>query len=143
MIKRLSLALSLALSACPTPSPAQTYGVVTLTSYHFDNDGQNQANAGLGVEQVVGDRLSVIAGEYRNSISRTSVYAGLAWTPLTVWNLHAGFAAGVVSGYERHPIAMAVPMVSLERPRYGANIFIAPSLRDTSGGVGFQFKVKF
>lgn len=142
-MNRLTLLALLTLSACPTQAPAETWAVATVNSYHFKDSGNNEANFGVGFERGIAERLSLMAGEYRNSMGRTSVYAGLAWTPLSYGSLHFGFAAGAISGYESRPVPMVVPMVSMERQRYGANVFVTPNANGSSGAIGFQIKAKF
>jgi hypothetical protein len=69
--------------------------VLTLGSQHVDNSGLNTSNLGVGVEI---DGWG--AGEYANSIHRTSVYAGKEIS-VQKDNLKIGFMAGAVTGYQR------------------------------------------
>ena len=126
-----------------THAKADTWVVGSVTSYHFDSAGHNQRNYGIGVEQVLNERWSLMAGEYRNSNYRTSVYAGVAWRPLRAGDFHFGFAGGAISGYLKHPVPMVVPTASWEHEQFGANVFFAPHVKDAPGVIGLQVKFKF
>lgn len=121
----------------------ETWLVASLTSYHFDDGNHNQRNYGLGVERTLAEPWSLMAGEYRNSLNRTSVYAGVAWKPWHAGDFRFGFAGGVITGYLPHAIPMLVPTASWEHNRIGANLFFAPHVKDAPGVLGLQVKVKF
>lgn len=75
---------------------------MTTTSYHtreWARNSLNQDNPGLGVEYHCTPNSGFAAGFYRNSYSRTSVYALATYTPLHS-SLPAGFsmAAGGLFG---------------------------------------------
>jgi hypothetical protein len=125
------------------PTRADTWGVASVTSWHFDSAGHNQHNYGVGVEQTVNERWSLMAGEYKNSMYRTSVYAGAVWKPWRLDDFRFGFAGGAVTGYRNHPVPLLVPTMSWERDRLGANLFFAPHVKDAPGVLGLQAKFKF
>jgi hypothetical protein len=126
-----------------THAKADTWGVASVTSYHFDDGNHNQKNLGVGLEQTINEDWSVMAGEYKNSMYRTSVYAGVVWKPLRLGDFHFGFAGGAITGYLSHPVPLAVPTMSWEHQRIGANLFFAPHVKDAPGVLGLQLKFKF
>ena len=75
-----------------------------LTSYHFDDDGYEEDNYGLGISYNFRESWSVTGGVFNNSYDHTSVYAGIAYR----YNLcvseefvcSVGAIGGVVTGYE-------------------------------------------
>lgn len=136
-------ALFAALLALCSSAFAEDWLVATLTSYHFDDGHHNQRNYGLGVEHTLDEHWSLLAGEYRNSMYRTSVYAGAAFKPWRLGDFGFGFAGGAISGYLHHPIPMLVPTTSFERGSLGANLFFAPHVKDAPGVLGLQLKARF
>lgn len=137
------IALLFALVApCAVAAPGDTWGVATVTSYHFASIHYNQTNLGAGFERETSiARLSVVAGAYRNSYYKTSAYAGVLWTPLALGAAHFGVIAGAVSGYNS-PIAL-VPTVAVEGRRFGANVYYAPAIGSDCAVLGLQVKMKF
>jgi len=137
------------LSACLctgiAPARAETWAVATLTSYHFADRHYNQFNYGAGFERSTGrERISLVGGEYRNSFDRTSVYAGVAWTPLALGPLHFGAVGGLITGYMYPPILpMLLPTVQLELGPVGANLYFAPKIKDGAAVLGLQVKLRF
>lgn len=89
MKRALALAAVVAMSWCS--AKAETVFGAHLVSHHVGADGFNNANVGA---YVVVDGWTV--GAYRNSLYRTSIYAGYQfdWGPFSL-------TAGVVSGYKR------------------------------------------
>lgn len=75
-----------------------------VTSYHFDDDGYEEDNYGLGVSYFFKERWSVTGGIFNNSYDDTSVYVGVAYTyDLCASDEYActiGAFGGVVTGYE-------------------------------------------
>ncbi|MFK7815746.1 MAG: hypothetical protein AB8B92_05370 [Gammaproteobacteria bacterium] len=75
-----------------------------LTSHHFDDDGYEEDNYGLGLSYFFKERWSATGGIFNNSYDDTSIYAGVAYT----YNLCAsgkffctiGAIGGLVTGYE-------------------------------------------
>lgn len=55
---------------------------INLTSLHFGYDrSYNQFNPGIGVSYRWSENLSLVAGFYKNSYSKPTVYVGGAWLP--------------------------------------------------------------
>lgn len=83
---------------------------LTLGSYHFDRQADyNEINPGA---YAICDGWT--GGVYRNSLSRTSAFAGHAfsWGPFSL-------GLGVVSGYQRAIMPMVFPSVKLGNVRVG------------------------
>jgi len=136
----------LALVPCLTHAADETWTVATITSHHFDATRHyNEQNYGLGFERATSyARLAVIAGEYRNSFDRTSVYAAVAWTPLALGPAHFGLIGGALTGYASHPVLpMILPTVQLELGAIGANLYFAPKIKDGAAVLGLQVKMRF
>ena len=87
----LGYALGLVLFVLCVPAQAETTVNIHLASKHIGESGLNEVNPGLGVEHK-----GWIAGLYKNSFSRRSVYAGREFN----YNDYAGVKAGIVTGYE-------------------------------------------
>lgn len=127
-----------------TPALADTWVSATTVSYHLDRSRHfNETNPGLGIEHSLTDDTRAIAGFYRNSIYRESVYAGVAWTPLKTEYVRAGFVAGGITGYMVSPAPMLIPVVMFEGKRFGANLLFVPHvIKDAPATIGLQIKVK-
>jgi len=81
---------------------------VSTASLHFDSNGLNQYNPGIGIE-VNG----WVAGEYRNSLDRPSAYIGRAFSAARqAWR--GGVTLGAVTGYQRQSYS------------YQAEVFVPP-----------------
>lgn len=113
-------------------------------SYHFDRTKDlNEENWGLGLEWQKDRTWAVIAGVYRNSYYRDSVYVGAAYTPFQWKYAKAGVIAGLVSGYEAGPFMLA-PTLMVEVKGYGMNLLVIPPIsKDVEGVVGLQLKSRF
>lgn len=132
------LGLSLAITV---NSFAQVWATATVTSYHFDRSADfNEKNPGLGLEVQHGPGR-IVGGIYRNSIDRTSVYAGYAWAPQIAAGVRAGAVGGVVTGYRISPVPLIAPVLMLEGRKAGVNfIFVPDVLKEAPGMVGVQLK---
>lgn len=137
----MALAVALGIAA---DARADTWISATTVSYHLDRSQHfNETNPGLGIEHGITENTAVVAGFYRNSISRESVYAGAAWTPLRAGYLRAGFVAGGITGYKISPAPMLVPAAMLEGKRFGANLLFVPHvMKDVPATFALQIKVK-
>ncbi|MDQ8023998.1 MAG: hypothetical protein REI94_19325 [Moraxellaceae bacterium] len=126
--------IAFALSAIAPPLAALELSI-PVGSYHFDRsrDWQEQ-NYGLGVEHE-----SWVAGYYRNSYDKDTVYAGYAWRPLQWGWMRAGITALLASGYDS-PV-LVVPTISVDSKWLGADFLMAPTLGKASGFVGMQLRV--
>lgn len=124
------------------------WGVGTLVSYHVNTGKQfNQRNYGLGLEYRSGD-MAYMAGQYKNSDYRNSVYAMAAWTPLSIGSIRAGCAIGAVNGYRganNGGIGPAVVgIVKMEMEKAGLNLVFIPPLPEKSPfTIAMQAKFRF
>jgi hypothetical protein len=128
----------------PASASCQTWAAATIASHHFGaTQHYEERNYGLGFEAPLNrPRLAAVAGEYRNSFHRTSVYAGLAWTPLAWGPAHFGIIGGIVTGYRPDPVLpMLLPTTQLELGRFGANLYFAPKIKNGASVVGLQLKI--
>lgn len=129
-----------------THARAETWLVGSGVSYHFrDSDNHNQRNWGIGFEHDLAYRVRLVAGEYENSLYRTSLYSGIAWTPWRASDFYFGITGGIVTGYDTKyaAVPLIVPTVNWERNFLGANLFAAPHVKDAPGVIGLQVKFKF
>lgn len=123
---------------------AQVWTSVTVGSRHFDRGADfNERNLGIGVEVVKSENGRLVGGVYRNSIDRTSAYAGYTWAPEILPGARLGMVGGVVTGYRLSPAPMLAPVLMLEGKHVGANVILVPSVgKDVPGMVGLQVKVR-
>ena len=133
-----------------TAANAETWYVSTLASYHYNTEKKyEQQNYGVGIEHRLTEHFGIVAGGYRNSNRRDSLYLGVAWAPIQLYGpLRLGVAGMVVSGYETAKntelLKAAFPFYSVEYKGYGINIPIIPPVSGTTPGVvGLQVKVRF
>src|SRR6266404_2179730 len=109
-MKMLIILLALVPSLANT---ADIWGSVNLTSLHSRTENaMNQRNYGLGVEYHPSSALLYLAGAYRNSYERTSVYALAGWTPIEVGIARIGILGGLVNGYPKLNNAGVTPAVA-------------------------------
>jgi hypothetical protein len=94
--------------------------VLTVGSRHHKR-GYNEHNYGIGIEHGIAENWRVVAGTYRNSYYRQTVYAGTTYLPLRYENWRIGGAALIVTGYDPRPSAAVFPMVSYEEKKWGLN----------------------
>ena len=116
------------------------YIVMSLASQHLGATGMNQTNPGIGVEAN-----SYHLGEYRNSLRRTSFYAGRDWS--TDGAVKAGVLVGAVTGYNRvagSPVLpLVAPFISVEYGRLGINVALLPNpIQVNESAVALQIKVR-
>jgi hypothetical protein len=116
-------------------------------SYHFENQDQfNQTHPGLGVEYHFLPDWALVGGTYKNSNSLWSKYIGVNWTPaaLRFGPARLGATAQIADNYKAarngKPFAFAAPLIAFEGERFGANIYIIPTIRNVTGAVALQFK---
>ncbi|MGE0558008.1 MAG: hypothetical protein AB7E73_03415 [Burkholderiales bacterium] len=121
-------------------------------SYHFDRGRDfREDNVGFGAELWVTRDHGIMAGTFINSDRVRSRYGAYQWRPLH-WKLAgvdigAGVAAGAFDGYPRYDngrwFAVVLPVLSIEYRRFGANLFIVPTIRDRlDGAVSLQLKLR-
>ena len=126
----------------PTVGNAGDWIAVSGASVHFERQNEfRQWNPGLGWERSTADWDGAwMAGYYRNSYDRDTVYAGARWTPIAWGSIRAGLFGAAISGYWT-PIAL-LPTASIEGRRFGLNVVAAPTVREYVGYVGVQVKVR-
>ena len=139
----------------PAPSPIPRWSLdISTTSYHtrqWARDSLNQDNPGLGIEYHCTRNSGFAAGFYKNSYSRTSVYALATYTPLHIalpegFSVAAGGLAGAISGYTRaeapaRPLMAAALVEIRSRHGYGINLIGVPNAGQSAGFVGLQLVV--
>jgi len=115
----------------------------TLASHHFQSPTElEERNWGIGIEHTLQDSdWREIAGIYRNSFRRTSVYAGAVYSPLRFSHISVGLMGGIFTGYDREITPVLAPVISWEWRRIGINLMIVPSYKDFQGVAALQFKV--
>ncbi|MHB1692068.1 MAG: hypothetical protein ACYCSR_15770 [Thiomonas sp.] len=140
--------------AASTPTPPRWALDISTTSYHtrqWARDSLNQDNPGLGVEYQCTPNSGFAAGFYKNSYSRTSVYALATYTPLHValpagFSVAAGGAFGAISGYTSaeapdRPL-MAAALVEVRSSQgYGINLVAVPNAGQSAGFIGLQLVI--
>jgi hypothetical protein len=122
-----------------------------IYSYHFDrNKNLRDDNIGLGGEVLFADDHAAMAGTFINSNRQRSHYAAYLWRPLhwTIAGTHvsAGVAAGAFDGYPNYKngawFAAAMPLLSVEGGRFGANFAVVPTIANRLDGA-FAVQLKF
>ena len=117
------------------------YLVLSIASQHLGATGLNQSNPGVGIEVN-----SWHVGEYRNSLKRTSVYAGKDWE--TAGTVKAGVLVGAVSGYNHLAgsaiLPLVAPFIAVEHGRFGANLALLPNpIQWNESALALQVKFHF
>jgi hypothetical protein len=103
----------------------------------------NSTTSGLGVEHGISQTVRAMAGFYRNSNCRYSAYAGGAYTPLALGQVHLGALAGVVSGYRNSVLPAAGLVAALEWQRFGVDVVFIPPYKDSGNVLWVSAKVPF
>lgn len=127
---------------------------ISTTSYHlrqWARDSLNQHNEGLGLEYQYSPNWGGAAGFYKNSYSRTSVYATATYTPLHItlpagFSMAAGGLVGVISGYTNQeaparPLMAAALLEVRNASGWGINLLCVPNAGQSAGFVGLQLVV--
>lgn len=144
-MKRIALIVAIILMAACLAFPLSSIAadlsddwiVFTVASRHHKR-GYNEHNYGIGIEHGITGNWRLVAGTYRNSFYRDTVYAGATYLPIHYGDLHLGGAVILASGYETRPVPMAWPMVSYEQKKWGLNFGpILPTV------VGVQLKFRY
>ena len=127
-----------------------SYLSFNLASYHLDRadaarQNLSEFNPGIGIERESGEWRQM-AGVYRNSIRRTSLYALAGYIPLHSGRLSFGLVGGAVTGYQI-PIAPAVGLIaSLQFDRFGLNLIMVPDAhvmhKEVNGFAGLQVRYR-
>ncbi len=144
-----SLADSLAgmdlIASAPTQQVWLNSGFIT---HHFQQDKDlNGRNPGWGLEYRYATTQSIALGEFYNSNWRTTHYLGACWQPLALGPLRIGVFAGALDGYPKMKdgnwFLAAIPLISAEYGRVGANFTIIPTYQDRLyGGIALQLKLR-
>ena len=127
---------------------AETWITATLASKHINAESkQEEANWGVGIEQGMAKNWRAVAGMYRNSNRRDSLYFGLSWHPLRLGEWRIGAVGMFVGGYEtpKHQelVKAVIPVITYEGKRWGLNVPIVPATKDNAGAIGLQAKWKW
>ena len=138
----------------PRPAPSRWALDISTTSYHtrqWARDSLNQDNPGLGIEYHCTQNSGFAAGFYKNSYSRTSLYALATYTPWHIslpegFSVAAGGAFGAISGYTRaeapaRPLLGAALVQVRSAGGYGINLVAVPNMGRSAGFVGLQLVV--
>ena len=127
---------------------AETWITASVLSIHYGTDKKYESqNWGVGIEQDLSANWRAIAGHYRNSNRRDSLYFGASWTAARWGNFSSGIAMMLVGGYEttKRPelIKAAIPFFSYEKEGWGINVPIIPKYQDNPGVIALQVKWKW
>ena len=129
--------------------PLNEFWVSTgFETWHFDSgQGLNDHNPGWGIDYRFATTLSITGGKFFNSDRHDSSYLGTSWQPISAGPFRLGMFAGLLDGYPRMEgggaFLAAVPAISAEYGRIGANLIIIPTIQDRLyGGISLQLKLK-
>ncbi len=117
-------------------------------TWHFDHNlGLNDHNPGWGIDYRFSNTTSVMGGKFFNSDWQDSNYLGINWFPAAIGPVRFGAFAGLMDGYPRMEnggtFFAAVPAISAEYKRLGANVIIIPTIQNRLyGGISLQLKFK-
>ena len=117
-------------------------------SYHFDRERNlNDRNPGIGAEYRLSTITAVTAGRFYNSDRKYSNYAGVYYQPFAIGPVRLGAVVGGFSGYPKMRdggwFLAAIPVLSFEYQRVGANIAVIPRYKDRLyGALSVQLKFK-
>jgi hypothetical protein len=137
----------------PTLSAPHVWLNPGIYSYHFDRSKNfRENNIGFGAEVLFAEDHELMGGTFINSDRARSHYAAYQWRPLH-WKpfdgvkVNLGVAVGGFDGYPRYHnggwFAAALPVLSVEGRRIGANIFVIPTISDRlAGAVAVQVKLR-
>jgi hypothetical protein len=115
-------------------------------SQHFSKqDELNQSHPGIGAEYSFAPHWAAVAGTFKNSTYEWSQYAGVNWLPFEHAMFKLGASAQITNHYHKLNdggiVPIIVPMMSMEYGRFGANLYVIPTLRNVTGSVAIQFKI--
>lgn len=117
-------------------------------SYHFDRERNlNDRNPGIGAEYRFSTVAAATAGRFYNSDRQYSNYAGVYYQPFAIGPVRLGAVVGGFSGYPKMRnggwFLAAIPVLSFEYQRVGANIAVIPRYKDRLyGALSIQLKFK-
>ena len=119
-----------------------------FVSYHFDQSKNlNNGNWGAGAEYRFSTVASATLGRFYNSNRAYSNYAGIYYQPIAIGPIKLGAVVGGFNGYPQTNnggwFAAALPALTWEGDRVGANVFIIPTMGDrVNGAISAQLKLK-
>ena len=118
--------------------------------------GFRESNPGLAVQwspkwltdYMGSDQWRLSAGGYINSNDRNSLYVGAIWQPMEYGSagvkMKVGVQAAVITNYkEKAILPTLLPVISLETPHAGMDIFLVPKFPSVSAAVLLSFKVRY
>lgn len=116
-------------------------------SKHFQDNGRNETNLGLGAEYRFHEDMSVMVGYHKNSLSLRTRYAAVNYQPLNIGSVKIGASIGVMDGYpavnKGGVFFAALPMVTYEGNRFGANFGVIPNIPSKHVEGAFVLQLKF
>jgi hypothetical protein len=119
-----------------------------FATYHFQTD-QNlrNENRGIGLEYRYSAHSSMALGRFNNSDWQTTRYLSWQYQHFTWGGAKFGAAIGLFDGYPKVNnsgwFVAAIPALSFEYQRLGANLIAVPTYRDKlHGAVSLQVKFK-
>lgn len=157
-MKRLFVMLALVPCLCTAgdADDGKWWVAATVASKHINTNKNlaqeefNERNPGIGVEYHHSQDVILMAGEYRNSVYRTTWYAVAGYTPIRIGFVSIGAAAGLITGYPAYNDGKAAPaavgLVRMEGERIGANVILIPPIKAkfyTPLTLGLQLKYRF
>lgn len=114
-----------------------------VTRHNDRSKGYRENNTGTGIEYQFSDSYTLHAGQYWNSLRRSSEYFGVAWQPQGQEMLggRPGILLVAVTGYGHNgnqtPIIAPVPVITWEYHMVGINVYVIPGVL-----VSAQLKLK-
>lgn len=132
------------------PQATENWLVVSGASYHFQREKHDwrEVNPGLGFERTLHypdfEDLYLVGGYFKNSYDKHALHAGVRWMP---WGWQWGkmrlkFGAYALASTGYPSPVLVLPGMTIEYDRVGANVVVAPNIRDHSGYVGVQVKFR-
>ncbi len=116
-------------------------------SKHFQDNGRNEVNLGLGFEYRTRPDLSFMAGYHKNSLDLHTRYLAMNYQPLEVGPFRVGASIGVMDGYPAKKnggqFFAILPMASWEGERVGVNFGIIPNIPSQHVEGAFVAQIKW
>lgn len=134
-------ALSAVLLATCGSAHAETWVQAGGFSRHLGADRDfRETHPGAGVLWRPGGTWEYTAGFYRNSLDRTTVYAGAVWRGLGP----CGVLLGAATGYEGLPVVpLALPTCGAQWGPVGLDVIAAPPVGANPALVAVTFRVRW
>ncbi len=118
---------------------------VAIGSRHSDRGaGYNEHNYGLGVDCQVAKDWSAVAGQYKNSLNRDTIYAGADYTYARAWGVEFGLRTVIATGYDDNPIPLPpIPVAKIRGKSWGLGLLFVPPVTDKHWVVGYWLSFAF